>query len=87
MNVLSTVHDAIDGTYKVEIVSVISEGAAGTRSSVKSKAAEGTVGKNGIPYTQQIAWISEWEGETIVSNREHLDSALTERFFGSNQDQ
>ncbi|KAK1217575.1 hypothetical protein PQX77_019764 [Marasmius sp. AFHP31] len=83
MNVLSTVHDAIQGTYKVDIVSVISEGEGGTRSSVESRAAEGTVGKNGLPYTQQIAWISEWEGETIVSNREHLDSALTERFFGS----
>ncbi|KAK1232439.1 hypothetical protein PQX77_004415 [Marasmius sp. AFHP31] len=105
MNVLSTVNDAISGTYKVDVVSVISEGAGGTRSSIELKAAEGTVGKNGmsgsllsghsrsvlmstnvltgIPYPQQFAWISEWEGETIISNREHLDSALADRFFGS----
>ncbi|KAL0068323.1 hypothetical protein AAF712_004710 [Marasmius tenuissimus] len=63
MNVLSTVNDAISGTYQVDVVSVISEG---------------------IPYPQQFAWISEWEGETIISNREHLDSASADRFFGSN---
>ncbi|KAJ8075852.1 hypothetical protein PM082_021484 [Marasmius tenuissimus] len=84
MNVLSTINDAISGTYQVDVVSVISEGTGGNLSSIELKAAEGTVGRNGIPYPQQFAWISEWEGETIISNREHLDSALADRFFGSN---
>ncbi|KAL0068324.1 hypothetical protein AAF712_004711 [Marasmius tenuissimus] len=47
-DIISTVSDAISGTYKIDTVSVISEGAEGTRSSIELKAAEGTVGKNGM---------------------------------------
>ncbi|KAK1217573.1 hypothetical protein PQX77_019762 [Marasmius sp. AFHP31] len=83
-DIVSAVTNAINGTYKVNIVSVISEGAEGTRSSVELKAAEGTVGKNGVPYDMEYAWLSEWEGETIISNREHMDSALVDRLLELN---
>ncbi|KAJ8075860.1 hypothetical protein PM082_021492 [Marasmius tenuissimus] len=80
----ASVNNAIDGTYKVETVSVISEGAEGKHSSTELKAADGTVGTNGVWYDQRYVWVSEWDGEKMVSNREYLDSALADRLFGAN---
>ncbi|KAK1232437.1 hypothetical protein PQX77_004413 [Marasmius sp. AFHP31] len=69
---------AINGTYKMDVVSVIAEG---NHSSAEVKMAEGSVGKNGVPYDQHYVWIMEWDGEMIVSGREYLDTQLVDRLF------
>ena len=48
LNAFETISGAIDGPFKVETVCVISEGAGGNHSSIELKAAEGTLGKNGM---------------------------------------
>ncbi|KAJ8075854.1 hypothetical protein AAF712_004712 [Marasmius tenuissimus] len=69
---------AVNGTYTMDVVSVIAEG---NYSSTEMKMAEGTVGKNGVPYNQHYVWMMEWDGEMIVSGREYLDTQLVDRLF------